>query len=436
MVSLVYLLSVVALGLFVGRGPNLVAATLSALAWNFLFVPPLYTFVIANAKDALMFVALLVVALAMGQLTTRLRAQQAAEREREERATALYLLIRELAEAKDFADLLGAIIRQLSAVFRADVAVLLPDRPDSAELVSYPFGSLDVSEKEASVAAWAFRHGKMAGCGTDTLPSAEALYLPLVTPTGCIGVIGLRLKDSRSLSLQQRNLLDNFLRQIALVLDRQRLRETEAQARFIAESERLGKTLLSSVSHELRTPLAAITSAVSVVRQAGALNPAQQGATAELEEATSRLNRLVQNLLDLSRLEAGQLRPKLDWQDARDLMHAALQNVGRALAGRPVKIEVAPDLPPLKLDFALTEQVLVNLLANVAAHTPAGTTVEIQARAESGHLVLEIADRGPGLPPGPPERLFERFQRGANAAPSGTGLGLSLVKGRFAQSEI
>jgi len=175
--------------------------------------------------------------------------------------------------------------------------------------------------------------------------------------------------------------------------------------------------------------LAAITSAVSVVRQAGPLNPAQQCATAELEEAAARLNRLVQNLLDLSRLQAGQLRTKTDWQDTRDLIHAGLQNVGRALAGRPVKIEVAPDLPPLKFDFALTEQVLVNLLANVAAHTPAGTPVEIHARAESGELVLEIADRGPGLPSGLPERLFERFQRGANAAPGGTGLGLSLVKG-------
>src|SRR5262249_50933815 len=154
-------------------------------------------------------------------------------------ATALYLLTRELAEAKDYAELLGAIIRQLGTVFKADVAVLLPGRPENDELVPYPFGSLEVSEKEASVAAWAFRHGKMAGQGTDTLPSAEALYAPLVTPTGCMGVIGLRLKDQRHRSLQQLSLLDSFLRQIALVLDRQRLREAEAQARLVAESERL-----------------------------------------------------------------------------------------------------------------------------------------------------------------------------------------------------
>jgi two-component system sensor histidine kinase KdpD len=200
---------------------------------------------IGNAGDTMMFATYFVVALAMGQLTARLRAQQAVEQEREERATALYLLTRELAEAKDFAELLGAVIRQLGTVFKADIAVLLPGEAGSEELVPYPFGTFELSEKETSVAAWAFRHAKPAGRDTDTLPSADALYLPLVTPAGCIGVIGLRLRDSRTHSLQQRNLLDNFIRQIALVLDRQRLREAETQARLIAESERLSKTLLN-----------------------------------------------------------------------------------------------------------------------------------------------------------------------------------------------
>jgi two-component system sensor histidine kinase KdpD len=433
-VALVYLLLVVVLGLFVGRGPNLLAAALSALLWNYLFVPPLYTFVIANLHDALMFGALFVVALAMGQLTTRLRVQQVAEREREERATALYLLTRELAEAKDFAELLGSVIRQLGTVFKADVAVLLPDTLNNKELVPYPFGTLDVSEKEASVAAWAFHHAKPAGHATDTLPSADALYSPLVTPAGCVGIIGLRLKDGRDLSLQQRNLLDSFLRQIALVLDRQRLRETETEAKLLAESERLGKTLLNSVSHELRTPLAAITSAASGLRDAGPLTTVQQTLAAELDEATARLNRLVRNLLDLSRLEAGHLRPNIDWHDVRDLVHTALQNLGRALAEHSVKVDIASDLPPARFDFALTEQILANLLSNAAVHTPAGTPIEVRARAESNELVLEVADQGPGLPPGNPARLFDRFQRGTDAARGGTGIGLSLVKG-FAEAQ-
>jgi two-component system sensor histidine kinase KdpD len=433
-VSLIYLLSVVGVGLFVGRGPTLLAAALTAFLWNFFFTEPRFTLRISSPTDTMMFLTYFVVALAMGHLTARLRSQQAAEREREERATALYLLTRELAEAKDFAELLGAVIRQLAAVFKSDAAVLLPDPDDNRQLVPYPFGTLEISEKEASVAAWAYRNAKPAGRATDTLPSAEALYLPLVTPTGCIGVIGLRLKENRDLSLQQRNLLDNFLRQIALVLDRQRLRETETEAKLVAESERLGKTLLNSVSHELRTPLAAITSAASGLRDAGTLHPAQRQLIEELDEAAARLNRLVRNLLDLSRLEAGHLKPNFEWHDVRDVVHTAVQNLERALAGRPITIDVAPDLPPMKLDAALTEQILVNLVSNAAVHTPAATPIEIHARTEAGEFVLEVADRGPGLPPGNPARLFERFERGPNAAPGGTGIGLSLVKG-FADAQ-
>jgi two-component system sensor histidine kinase KdpD len=431
-VALIYLLAVVGLGLFTGRGPTLAAAALTALSWNFFFVEPRFTLRIASPTENMMFLTYFVVALAMGHLTARLRAQQAAEREREERATALYLLTRELAEAKDFAELLGAIIRQLGTVFKAEIAVLLPDAPGSASLVPYPFGTFDVSEKEASVAAWAFHHAKPAGRATDTLPSADALYLPLVTPAGCLGVIGLR--GPRNLSLQQRNLLDNFISQIALVLDRQRLRETETQARLVAESERLGKNLLNSVSHELRTPLAAITSAASGFRDSGPLTRAQENFAEELDEASLRLNRLVRNLLDLSRLEAGHLRPHLDWHDVRDLVHTSVQNLGRTLAEHSLKTDIAFDLPLAKLDSALTEQILANLLSNAAIHTPPGTPIEIRARAESDELVLEVADHGAGLPAGNPARLFDRFQRGADAAPGGTGIGLSLVKG-FAEAQ-
>lgn len=428
-VSLIYLLSVVGVGMVAGRGPTLAAATLTALLWNFLFTEPRLTFRITSAADSMMFATYFVVALAMGHLTARLRSQEAAEREREERAIALYLLTRELAEGKDFAELLGAVIRQVGTVFGADVAVLLPDAADHRELVPYPFGTLAVSEKESSVAVWAYRNRKPAGRETETLPSAEAVYLPLVTPSGCIGVIGLQRKDHRPLSLQQRNLLDNFLRQIALVLDRQRLSESETQARLLAESERLGKTLLNSVSHELRTPLAAIASASSGLPNAGPLTVAQRTLVAELEEAAARLNRLVRNLLDLSRLEAGHLRPNLDWHDLRDVAHSALENLGHSLASHPVQVEIKPDLPPVKLDAALTEQILNNLLSNAAVHTPAGTPIEVTARLESRQLVLEVGDRGPGLPPGDTARLFDRFHRGAGAAAGGTGLGLSLVKG-------
>ena len=429
--SLVYLLATVALALFVGRGPIYLAAAASALLWNFFFLPPRFTFYITNFQDALMFGMFFIVAVAMGQLTTRLRAQQTAEREREERATALYLLTRELAEGKDFTELLGVVIRQIGDAFKADVAVLLPDMESKVELVPYPFGTLDVSEKEASVAAWAFRNAKPAGRGTDTLPSTTALYLPLVTPTGCVGVIGLRLKAERDLSLQQRNLLESFIRQIALVLDRQRLSDADQTAKLLEESERLSKALLDSISHELRTPIAAITSAASGLEElAEKENPALcRALTGEIREASRRLNRLVGNLLDMTRLESGRMKPRLEWCDVADLVNVSMQQLEKELAGHKVSVSLAPQLPLVKMDFVLMEQALVNLLLNATLHTPPGTRIHVNAAVAENDLVLSVADNGPGIPPEALPQLFGKFYRAPGAPAGGSGLGLSIVKG-------
>jgi two-component system, OmpR family, sensor histidine kinase KdpD len=434
--SLVYLLALLGLAPFVGRGPMLLTGTASALLWNFCFVPPIYTLYIGSFQDGFMFVMFFVVALVIGQLTSRLRAQQVAEREREERATALYLLTRELAEGKDFAELLGVVIRQLGDVFKADVAVLLPDEESVGELVPYPFGTLEVSEKGEGVAAWAFRNAKPAGRTTDTLPSADALYLPLVTPTGCLGVIGLRPRDGRSLSLQQRNLLDSFIRQIALVLDRQRLSDADQNAKLVAESERLGETLLNSVSHELRTPIAVITNASVTLNELPAdSDPAlRRTLTKEIQEASLRLNRLVRNLLDITRLESGHVKPKLEWCDVSDLIHVALKEDEKELAHHKVSTSIADKLPLVKMDFVLMEQVLNNLLVNAAAYTPFGTSVEIGARAEGGDLILTVADKGPGFPPESLGRVFDKFYRVPGSPAGGTGLGLSIVK-RFVEAQ-
>jgi len=432
--ALTYLLAVVVLALFTGRGPVFFAATLSAMLWNFFFLPPRFTFYIKNFQDGMMFAMYFVVALVLGQLTARIRKQQTAERQREQRATALYLLTRELAESLDLAQLLAVVIQQVGKTFGADVALSLPDPSEAGPVTAYFANSWALSDKEQTVAAWAFQHRQAAGRGTDNLPASEGLHLPLVAATRATGVLSLRFHDATPLAPAQRDLLEAFIRQIALVFDRERLREAETQTKLLAESERMGTMLLNSVSHELRTPLAAISSVASGLRSAGELNAAQQSLTAELEEATRRLNRLVQNLLDLSRLEAGHLRTNPDWHDLRDLVNAALQNLGRSLSWHQFKMDIPNDLPPVKLDAVLTEQILVNLLGNAAAHTPPGTTVEFQARAEADRLVLRVADNGPGLPAGDPKRLFDRFQRGPGAAAGGTGIGLSLVKG-FAEAQ-
>jgi two-component system sensor histidine kinase KdpD len=432
--ALTYLLAVVLLALFVGRGPVFFAASLSALLWNFFFLPPRFTFFITSFQDGMMFAMYFVVALVLGQLTARIRAQQATERQREQRATALYLLTRELAESPDLAQLLAVVIQQVGKTFHADVALSLPDELESAPVTAYFASSWALSDKEQTVAAWAFQHRQAAGRGTDNLPASEGLHLPLVAGTRATGVLSLRFLDATPLPPAQRDLLDAFIRQIALVFDRERLRDAETQAKFLAESERMGTMLLNSVSHELRTPLAAISSVASGLRAAGELNSAQQSLTVELDEATGRLNRLVRNLLDLSRLEAGHLRTNADWHDLHDLLRSALQNLGRALSQHKIKIDVPNDFPPVKLDAILTEQILLNLLGNAAVHTPPGTKVEVSAQAEADQLLLRVADNGPGLPPGDTSRWFDRFQRGPDAVVGGTGIGLSLVKG-FAEAQ-
>lgn len=432
--ALTYLLGVVVLALFVGRGPVFFAATLSALLWNFFFLPPRFTFLVLNFQDGMMFAMYFIVALVLGQLTARIRAQQTAERQREQRATALYLLTRELAESPDLAQLLAVVIQQVGQTFRADVALSLPDESEPAPVTLYFASSWALADKEQTVAAWAFQHQQAAGRGTDNLPASEGLHLPLIAGERATGVLSLRFHDPTPLAPAQRDLLDAFIRQIALVFDRERLRDAESQAKFLAESERMGTMLLNSVSHELRTPLAAISSVASGLRAAGELNPAQQSLTVELEEATRRLNRLVRNLLDLSRLETGHLRTNTDWHDLHDLLRSALQNLGRVLSQHEIKTDVPHDFPPVKLDAVLTEQILVNLLGNAAVHTPPGTRIELSARAEENQLVLRVADNGPGLPAGDPVRLFDRFQRGPEAVAGGTGIGLSLVKG-FAEAQ-
>ena len=430
--ALLYLVGVIVLAMFVGRGATLVAATLTALSWDYFFTEPRFSLRISHPADAMMFITYFIVAVAMGQLTSRLRTQQIAERQRERRATAMYLLTKELAESPDLAQLLAVVIQHVGKTFRADVALSLP--VEIGPPTPYFASTWPLSEKELAVATWAFQHHQPAGRETDNLPSSEGLHLPLLAGERVAGVLSLRFQDSTPLLPPQRDLLDAFVRQIALVLDRQRLRDTESQNKLLAESERLGKTLLNSVSHELRTPLAAISSVASGLHSAGTLNPSQQMLTAELDEAAQRLNRLVQNLLDLSRLEAGHLTPSFDWHDIRDVIHAAFQGVGRVMEQYKVEISVPAKLPPVKLDAVLTEQILLNLFSNVAAHTPSGTTVKLRVHTTAEHLVLEMADNGPGLPAGNPMRLFDRFQRGPEAAAGGTGIGLSLVKG-FAEAQ-
>ena len=424
--GLVFLLAVVLVALKVGRGPVLLAGALSALAWNFFFLPPQFTLVIEKLEDAILFALYFVVAIVLGQLVARIRAQEQAERRREERAVALYEFTREMADATARDEVVWQLISQIDRVFGASVAVLLPVND---KLAAHPDGSLTISEKELGVADWAFRQRKAAGRFTDNLPGAEAFHLPLATERKAFGVVAVRLLD-KNLTLAQRDLIETFAQQAALILDRIELRAAAEQSRLLAESEKFSRTLLNSISHELRTPLAASTSAVSALAASEAALPEQRQALMnEIIEANSRLNRIVGNLLDVARLESGKVRPHLDWHDARDLVQTTWRELRRELASHPVKLTL-PDAPLLvRLDFSLVQHALGNLLLNAAAHTPSGTPVEVQAQLADGHLLLTVADRGSGLAEDWFPRIFDKFFRGPHAPAGGSGLGLTIVKG-------
>jgi two-component system sensor histidine kinase KdpD len=419
-VALIYLIGVVGLALRLGRGPVYLSAALSALLWNFLFLPPRFTLYIHNIEDMIMFGMYFVVALAMGQLIARIRAKERMDRRREERATALYLLTLELGDAASWDDIERAVVGNVDRVFRAGAALLLPD------VESRLYGPF--SEKEISTGQWAFDHGKPAGRFTDTLPVAEAMYIPLRTTGAVLGVLRLDWRRETPPTLEQRNLLESFVRHTALILARQRLRDAAADARVLAESERLSRVLLSSISHELRTPIAAIQSAVAAL-QGEAVAATPPALVAEIGEASERLNRLVGNILDMSRLESGHVKPNLDWCDVTDLVNVTLQRTRGVLSQHVVSAALPPGLPLVRVDFGLLGQALANVLHNAAVHTPVGTAVQVSAEVQGRELLITVADRGPGLPPGSLERVFDKFYRASGAPAGGSGLGLSIARG-------
>ncbi len=427
-IGMVYLLAVIALALRVGRGPVIVAGVLSALTWNFLFIPPLFTFVIAKFEDGVMFGTYFVVALIAGHLTARIRRQERHERMREERATALFHLTQALSAARVLDDAVFAALRQADALFGATTALLLGNE-NGAGLTPHFAGSFTMTEKETAVADWAWRNRKKAGRFTDTLPSAEGFHVPLVREDAAVGVLVVRVPPEATLTLAQRDLAESFATQLALLVERESLRAAGEREKLLAESEKLHRALLDGVSHELKTPLAVLSGAIENL--AAADEATRRGLTGEIRTATRRLTRLVNNLLDQTRLESGALQPRLDWCDAHDLVHAAVEGVGDSLAGHPFESVVPDDLPLFRADSALMEQVIANLLLNAALHTPAATPIFLTAGLDGARsrVFFTVADCGPGFPLEMKERLFQKFQRGDAARAGGLGLGLSIIRG-------
>jgi two-component system sensor histidine kinase KdpD len=421
------LLTVVVLASFVERGPALLAAALSAVIWDYYFLPPVFKFRVSHFEDVLLLGMYFVVALALGQLTARIRAQEAAERQREKRATTLYLLGRELAEATTVDQIMRRVVDELGRDFNSPVAALIPD--GMGRLQIHMASTLKLDDKEQEVADWVGSHRQAAGKFTDNSPAIDLLFVPLETTNGMQGVIGLRLDQPAPPSIHQRNLLDALSRQIALALDRQRLGEISEKAKLLAESERLGKTLLDSMSHEIRTPVSAIRAAANDLAELPNVSDTGVKLVAEIQEAVERLNRMVGKVLDVARLESGHIKPLFNECEVNDIVNVAVSETEKDMIDHPLRVDIEAGLPIIRTDFVFLQQALMNLLANAAFHTPPGTAVELSVRKSREAIMFSVSDRGPGLDPQSLGRLFDKFYRGPKARTGGTGLGLSLVKG-------
>jgi two-component system sensor histidine kinase KdpD len=427
-VALILLFVVAVLPLRYGIGPVLLGAALSALGWDYFFIPPLYTFSIGRIEDVAMLIMYFCIASVTSVMTSRTRAQERAVRIREQRAVAQFTLSRDLAEARTKDAVVAAAVRNIGRVYDAKVVVYLGQTDGDVFTTHHPQSSWPANEKEQGVASWVYWNERKAGRNTDTLPSAEASYFPISGPRYPLGVIGLRLNDDHPLKMEQEALLESFIRQIASALERETLNEIAQRSIVVQESERLYNTLFNSISHEMRTPISAIIGASE------SLDSTEEGGLrkellSEIHTAAERLNRLVENLLDMTRLESGLIRPKLEWCDIHDLVVTAIRKTSKELGRHSVTVDVAPDLPPVRMDFVLMEQVMTNLLLNASMYTPAGTAITVTASVSGGECMLSVADDGPGLPPGAEEMIFDKFYRVPGSNPGGTGLGLSIVRG-------
>lgn len=428
---MLYLLGVVISAIAFGRGPAIATALLSVAAFDFLFVPPRFTFRVSEARYLVTFVVMLVVAVITGTLTARLRDQRQRAVVRERRVSSLHRLSQDLALRSSAGEVLEAAVGRIEALLGGKVAALLPDGDGGARLAA---GDPSVLEAEAdrSAALSALRHGRQVGGLPGGSTGIRGLHIPLIAGTKANAVLSLSGSNSEALHDPERmEIVRAYSSLTALALERCRLAEDARQAQIQVEAERARSALLSSVSHDLRTPLAAITGAASALRDsAPMIDKAVRRQMADtISEEAERLNRLIGNLLDMTRLESGTLRVKKAWHSLEEVVGASLTRLEGELAGREVHVALAADLPLIPMDDVLFEQVVRNLVENASKYA-GPEPIEIRADIERDQLRLEISDRGEGLADGEEDRIFEKFYRGERGrSRAGAGLGLAICRG-------
>ncbi|MDP9012152.1 MAG: two-component system sensor histidine kinase KdpD [Pseudomonadota bacterium] len=424
----IYILVVVLVGVRFGRGPAALAAVLSVSAFDFFFVPPRFSFAVSDVQYLLTFFIMLAVGLITGQLTAGLRSQARVALHREERAAALYELARALSGAVQLEQVVAISDESIEHTFHASAALLLPDEGGQLRMAS---ARAEPSLADIGIAQWAFDKALPAGVGTDTLPGSEFLYVPLRAPVQPRGVLALKPRNRRLLKIpEQRQLLDTFAALIAIALERVHYVGVAQNALVRMESERLRNSLLAALSHDLRTPLTILVGlAQSLALTKPTLSTAQLETAEAIQDEALRMSTLVGNLLDMARIESGEVTLNLQWQPLEEVVGAALEDTRMMLKQHRIDVRLPRDLPLVRFDAVLIERVLVNLLENASKYTPVGSQVTLSAEVAEGELKVFVTDNGPGLPVGREEAVFQKFTRGSReSATPGVGLGLAICR--------
>jgi two-component system sensor histidine kinase KdpD len=429
-IVMTFLAGVVIVSFRYGRWPSVVASVLSVILFDVIFTTPYFTVVVNDTEYIITFLVMLCVGLVISTLTTRVSRQAETSRQRERRTEALYRLGRKLTGIVGRQFLAIETERIISDTFGGEAAVFLPEQGRLRPIMDH-LASFAASETEIAVAQWVFDHGQPAGRGTDTLPSTQAFYLPLVSPEGMMGVLGIKHEGlDQALLSDSRSLLEAFASLLALALERDRLTLQAQDATVQARTQELRSTLLASVSHDIRTPLAVISGACSSLLEENGTpfdNSLRRELLNTISEEADRLTRLVENLLRLTQLSSGRFRITKEWHPVEDIVGSALHRVNRLLGNRTVEVNLPDEMLLGQFDAVLIEQVLVNLLENAARYTPADSPIEITGSRTNTGISLEVADRGPGLSPDELVTVFETFQRGRGAMADSRGAGLGLA---------
>jgi two-component system sensor histidine kinase KdpD len=432
-VDLVFLTAVVAVAVRFGLWPSLLASVASSLCYNFFFLPPIYTFTISDPVNVAAFGFFTLVAIVVSHFAARGRTQAVMAQGRVRTVESLYAFSRKLAGVGTLDDVLWATAYQAALMLQVRVVLLLPEDGTIVVKAGYPpEDTLDAADLAA--AKWAWENDRPAGRGSDTLPGAKRLFLPMRTGRGAIGIVGIDSdKSGPLLTPDQRRLLDALIDQSALAIERVHLVEDVDRAKRTIETDRLRSALLTSISHDLKTPLAAVLGAAGALRDlSSALSDAEKAdLLATVIDESERLNRFIANLLDMTKLESGAIVPNTARQDLGEIVGSALRRAGKILAHHSVELELASGLPMLDLDAVLFEQVLFNILDNAAKYSPAGTTIRIQSWREHDAVGLQVVDEGDGIPAAELELIFDKFYRAkkGDQVRAGTGLGLAISRG-------